>query len=290
MNTNRELLRKRPGRAGGNVALSRNQQFWAPELDDKYGSPHTPDDEEDVNLSVDADDKSPTMDRKRAYETIGSIVDREFADAVLRASKRYGSKVAGNKELISAIDTLIGDGFVFGEEDMDRTRHSYRERMDARRNGYPDDGIGSWYPKTKLPESRESPLNGMSVSQMRFLKEGWGRDDSVYVVSFAGGALDPHPISIEVEADSEQSALEKAVAKLEHEYDGRCLIDPMEVENNRDDYDEDNALYVDATMEGASQPWYVDPQTVRIEEGPPRGYDNDGYDSMDDNPLPEDYD
>lgn len=195
MNTNRELLRKRPGRAGGNGALSRNQQFWAPELDDKYGSPHTPDDEEDVNLSIDADDKSPTMDRKRAYETIESVVDKEFADAVLRASKQYGSRVAGNKELMSAIDTLIGDGFVFGEEDMDRARHSYRERMDARRNGYPDAGIGNWYPKKKLPESKESPLNGMSVSQMKFLNEFYDGEDLPYCDGCMEEAEELRPLS-----------------------------------------------------------------------------------------------
>lgn len=142
--------------------------------------------------------------------------------------------------------------------------------------------------KRKLPESVESPFNGMSVSQMRFLNEGM-MDDSRYSVSFRGGALDPHPISIEVDADCEQTALEMAVAKLEKEYEGRCLIDPQEVENGGDDYNEDNALYIDATTEGASQPWYVDPQMVHIEELPPRGYDSDGYDSMDDNALPEDF-
>lgn len=177
MEVNRELLRKRPGSGGGNRALARNPQFWTPELDDKYGSPHTPDDEEDMNRSVDADGESPTIDRKMAYETIGRIVDREFADAVLRASKQYGSRVAGNKELMSAIDTLIGDGFVFGEEDLDHARHSYRERMEARRNGYSDDGIGSWYPKAKLPESKESPFNGMSIPQMKFLNEFYDSEE-----------------------------------------------------------------------------------------------------------------
>ena len=151
--------------------MTRNPQFWAPELDDKYNSPHTPDDEEDVNLSIDADDESPTIDRKRAYETIESIVDKDFADAVLRVSKLYGSRVAGNKELMSAIDMLIGDGFISGEDDIEHARHNYKERMEARRNGYPDAGIGSWYPKKRLPESNESPFNGMSVSQMRFLNE-----------------------------------------------------------------------------------------------------------------------
>lgn len=151
--------------------MTRNPQFWAPELDDKYNSPHTPDDEEDVNLSIDADDESPTIDRKRAYETIERKVDKEFADAILRVSKLYGSRVAGDKELMSAIDTLIGDGFISGEEGAERARHNYKERMEARRNGYPDAGIGSWYPKKRLPESNESPFNGMSVSQMRFLNE-----------------------------------------------------------------------------------------------------------------------
>lgn len=142
--------------------------------------------------------------------------------------------------------------------------------------------------RPNLPESVECPFNGMSVSQMRFLNEEM-MGNSRYSVSFRGGALDPHPISIEVDADCEQTALEMAVAKLEKEYEGRCLIDPQEVENGGDDYNEDNALYIDATMEGASQPWYVDPQMVHIEELPPRGYDSDGYDSMDDNALPEDF-
>lgn len=179
MNVNRELLRKRPGRAGGNTALTRNPQFWAPELDDKYNSPHTPDDEEDVNLSINADDESPTIDRKRAYETIKSKVDKEFADAVLRVSNLYGSTVAGDEKLMSAIDMLIGDKFVFGEEDMDRARHNYKERMKARRNGYPDAGIGSWYPKKRLPESNESPFNGMSVSQMRLLNEFYDDEEGL---------------------------------------------------------------------------------------------------------------
>ena len=211
-----------------------------------------------------------------AYEVIKDSLGEEVADAILD----YDVEGYGNGErLIDAITVLFSDHDTRRRRlNREATIRNYKDEIDSMKRT----------PKPMIPESKDSPFNGMSVSQMRFLNESM-MDDSRYSVSFRGGALDPHPISIEVEADCEQTALEMAVAKLERDYEGRCLIDPQEVENGGDDYNEDNALYVDATAEGASQPWYVDPQMVHIEELPPRGYDGDGYDSMDDNALPEDF-
>ena len=122
----------------------------------------------------------------------------------------------------------------------------------------------------EMMEEEEGVSHASQSRRNRLLKE-WGRVDSMYAVSFYGDSMDPHPIVIKVEADDEQTALEMAVAKLEKEYDGACLGNPYDENNGHDDMSDDYEMEVDATMYGASHPWYVNPQLIRIKEIGPVG-------------------
>lgn len=170
---NREEFRKQPFDMG-NASLTKNPQFWAKDSKDEYFS-KLPDSEEEMNTSPIGGDDSETaeitVNRRKAYETIKQCVDKEFADAVLRVHRMYGASIAGDSNLLSAIDTLIGKKYEKDDMALDRVKDYYKGRMEGRRNGFPKYGIGSWYPNKPLPESTEKPFNGMSVSQMRFLNE-----------------------------------------------------------------------------------------------------------------------
>lgn len=85
----------------------------------------------------------------------------------------------------------------------------------------------------------------------RFSEEGY----TVYLWPFAGYETYP----VHVEANDEQHALEKAVAKLEEEGKLGFFADAEDAEGHDDLY-----VYVDATMEGANEPHYVDAQNLRI--------------------------
>lgn len=92
------------------------------------------------------------------------------------------------------------------------------------------------------------------LSESRFGEESY----KVYFWPFAGYELHP----VEVEAYGEEQALEKAVAKLEEDgLVGFFADDVEDVENHPDLY-----LYVDATMEGANEPHYIDAQNLKIEK------------------------
>jgi hypothetical protein len=111
-------------------------------------------------------------------------------------------------------------------------------------------------------EKEEKPIMESSFRRnlTRTLTESdFGEEQyKVYFWPFSG--YDLHPI--EVEAYNEEEALEKAVAKLEEEgLVGFFADDVEDVENHPDLY-----LYVDATMEGASEPHYIDAQNLRIEK------------------------
>lgn len=113
---------------------------------------------------------------------------------------------------------------------------------------------------------KEEGISHASQSRRNRLLKEWGRVDSMYAVSFCGDSMDPHPIVIKVEANDEQTALEMAVAKLEKEYDGACLANPYDEDNEDGDTPDDYKMEVDGTMYGASQPWYVNPQLIHIKE------------------------
>lgn len=78
-----------------------------------------------------------------------------------------------------------------------------------------------------------------------------------------------------VYADSEQVALELAVKYAEIEEDP-VLFSYEELEdeytllgddyNSLEQYLDENYVYVDATMEGAEQPWFILSENLRIEE------------------------
>lgn len=78
-----------------------------------------------------------------------------------------------------------------------------------------------------------------------------------------------------VYAGGEQEALELAVKFAEKNNDG-CLRSYAEVEEEYEDLDledtsldeylDENYVYVDATMEGAEEPWFVLRENLKIEE------------------------
>lgn len=74
---------------------------------------------------------------------------------------------------------------------------------------------------------------------------------------FAGYTL----ITFCVHAEHEEHALELAVCRAEKECTAVLLL-----EDDIEDDMEDLYIYVDATMEGASRPYYVDAQNLRIVE------------------------
>lgn len=251
---------------------------------------------------------------KRIREFGDSIIESEnfpsdglyLLDRVCELLKKYSDLYA---QYFSYTDSMgktdYESPFDWKEEIKSRVEKSKEERKNHMKwSGKP----------SKLPESAEKPFNGMSVANMRFLNE-WTEDDEAvdfgpkeeapnYEVGFwPGGGYHLHTVT--VNADSDEQALEKAVVQLEKDNLTGLILDPAEVEaeaekdgiynpetgeGTREFYE--TYMYVDATMEGASQPWYVYAQNLRIREITPEipeGYDNDGYDSMDDNALPEDF-
>lgn len=90
------------------------------------------------------------------------------------------------------------------------------------------------------------------------LTEAESSEYIVYMWPFAGYQTYP----FKVEASHEQEAVEKAVARADEQGDVQFFADDVEdAEQHPDLY-----LYVDATMEGASQPHYIDAQNLRIEK------------------------
>ena len=118
----------------------------------------------------------------------------------------------------------------------------------------------SYYPKSF---KKTAPRKMMKDDDEDYMEPTEG---SMYSVSFFGDSMDPHPIVIRVEANDESTALEMAVAKLEKEYDGACLANPYDEDNEDGDTPDDYKMEVDGTMYGASQPWYVNPQLIHIKE------------------------
>lgn len=117
--------------------------------------------------------------------------------------------------------------------------------------------------------------------------EGVGRvanvDNPNYTVYlWPGEGYQLYPV--EVTADSDEEALEKAVAQLEKDGMKGFLLDVAETEEEgaKDgifdletgegsrEFDE-TYLYVDATMEGASKPYYIFSENLRIEKKPSEG-------------------
>lgn len=97
----------------------------------------------------------------------------------------------------------------------------------------------------------------------------------VYLWSGSGYTLSP--IYVNVDADNAEGALEDAVATAEKRGWTDLLLDTAETEKDwaedghydmetgeGDRYFEEAFLYVDATMEGASQPYYVRAENLRI--------------------------
>lgn len=109
----------------------------------------------------------------------------------------------------------------------------------------------------KVHESVNTSI--LSLVRKTLKEDRFGEDKFVvYLWPFAGYQMIP----FEVEANHEEEALEKAVAKAEEEGNYSVFADDVEdAENHPDLY-----MYVDATMEGASQPHYVDAQNLRIEK------------------------
>lgn len=70
--------------------------------------------------------------------------------------------------------------------------------------------------------------------------------------------------TFEVDADCEESALEKAIVQAENESLFGLFFDEYDDLEKLEELGE--VLYVDATMEGASQPHYVDATNLRIIE------------------------
>ena len=82
---------------------------------------------------------------------------------------------------------------------------------------------------------------------------------NVYLWSGAGYQMDV----ITVEADCEEEALELAVVEAEK---SKSYLFFDDVDNLDEMIDNGLLAYVDATMEGAEQPHYVDATNLRIEK------------------------
>ena len=69
-------------------------------------------------------------------------------------------------------------------------------------------------------------------------------------------------VEVQTQSDDIEEVLEKAIPKFEKTAPG-FLWDVEEVES-APDYDEDrpDAIYVDATMEGASRPYYISEDVI----------------------------
>lgn len=69
-------------------------------------------------------------------------------------------------------------------------------------------------------------------------------------------------VEVQTQSDDIEEVLEKAIPKFEKAAPG-FLWDVEEVENDPD-FDENNpqAIYVDATMEGASRPYYISEDVI----------------------------
>ena len=81
---------------------------------------------------------------------------------------------------------------------------------------------------------------------------------NVYMWSGGGYQLD----KIEVDADHESQALERAIVKAEQ---GRQYLFFDDCDDLEQMEESGLVLYVDATMEGAERPHYIDAQNLRIE-------------------------
>ena len=69
-------------------------------------------------------------------------------------------------------------------------------------------------------------------------------------------------MEVQTQSDDIEEALEKAIVKFEKTAPG-FLWDVEEVESTPDiDENRPNAIYVDATMEGASRPYYISEDVI----------------------------
>lgn len=82
---------------------------------------------------------------------------------------------------------------------------------------------------------------------------------NVFLWSGAGYTLD----KIEVMADCEEQALDLAVVQIEKQGKTGLFFDDCEEIEKMEE--QGLVLYIDATMEGASAPHYIDAQNLRIE-------------------------
>jgi len=96
---------------------------------------------------------------QEAYEVIKDSLGEEVADALLD----YDVEGYGNGErLIDAITVLFSDHDTRRRRlNREATIRNYKDEIDSMKRT----------PKPMIPESKDSPFNGMSVSQMRFLNE-----------------------------------------------------------------------------------------------------------------------
>lgn len=112
--------------------------------------------------------------------------------------------------------------------------------------------------ETELKRLIKEAIKGMKSEQQQYV---------VYLRPFAGDKLIPFVVS----ATDDEQALERAVAQAEKVCPSVLRSSSAMVPHLTDDDIDDEYIYVDATSEGASQPYYIDAYSTKIE---PKKNDN----------------
>ena len=235
---------------------------------------------------------------QEAYEVIKDSLGEEVADALLN----YDVEGYGNGErLIDAITVLFSDH---------DTRRRRLNREATIRNYKDEINTMKRTPKPMIPESAEIPFNGMSVANMRFLGEGINdgyepmSDEDINAQHngwwFSCVGLEQDGLTVEIQfpnADNVDFDSSRVLwfSKSEYARNPYGLVENNDVwlsPDIRDDVYSAANRCLDLLSDGEEKVFKT-PEEFRDwlygQDQIPNGYDNDGYDSMDDNALPEDF-
>ncbi len=225
---------------------------------------------------------------KRIREFGDSIIESEnfpsdglyLLDRVCELLKKYSDLYA---QYFSYTDSMgktdYESPFDWKEEIKSRVEKSKEERKNHMKwSGKP----------SKLPESAEKPFNGMSVANMRFLNE-WYEDDGEdedfdeenrpYCPKCLEEVEELQPLGDWAEKFIEEEGLLSDEADAIRDY----------VFNMGDDMRCENCAFTSFRRILSEMERSQANDSPDLEQNVPEGYDSDGYDSMDDNALPEDF-